>query len=199
MALVNCPECGKQVSDQATNCPHCGYPLKRVEKEKPKKKVNPDLSKMEVIIERSSKSAFITAALLLVAVGAFVAFGIFFPKLFPNTGDVIWLVVLIFSYAFALFAFIILIIQFVKACNNTKIKTHCLYYDKEDGMFYLSTWQRTIVAVDAADDFRVGLNKRGFGEITAIHNGRRINLGFSTTNADIANGRVQEIRNSLRK
>ena len=27
MALVNCPECGGQVSDAATACPHCGYPL----------------------------------------------------------------------------------------------------------------------------------------------------------------------------
>ena len=27
MALINCPECGKQVSDQAKNCPDCGYPI----------------------------------------------------------------------------------------------------------------------------------------------------------------------------
>ncbi|NQT78011.1 MAG: zinc ribbon domain-containing protein [Bacteroidetes bacterium] len=27
MALVNCPECGKQVSDSAPTCPHCGYQL----------------------------------------------------------------------------------------------------------------------------------------------------------------------------
>lgn len=28
MALITCPECGKEVSDQATACPHCGAPLK---------------------------------------------------------------------------------------------------------------------------------------------------------------------------
>ena len=27
MALINCPECGNQVSDKATNCPHCGNPI----------------------------------------------------------------------------------------------------------------------------------------------------------------------------
>ena len=27
MALINCPECGQQVSDKATNCPRCAYPL----------------------------------------------------------------------------------------------------------------------------------------------------------------------------
>jgi len=25
MALVNCPECGKEMSDKALMCPNCGY------------------------------------------------------------------------------------------------------------------------------------------------------------------------------
>lgn len=29
MALIICPECGKQVSDQAKLCPDCGYPLQK--------------------------------------------------------------------------------------------------------------------------------------------------------------------------
>lgn len=27
MALINCPECGKEISDRAECCIHCGYPL----------------------------------------------------------------------------------------------------------------------------------------------------------------------------
>lgn len=27
MALINCPECNKEISDKATVCPNCGYPL----------------------------------------------------------------------------------------------------------------------------------------------------------------------------
>ena len=27
MALVSCPECGREVSDRATACIHCGFPL----------------------------------------------------------------------------------------------------------------------------------------------------------------------------
>ena len=27
MALIECPECGKKVSDKANACIHCGYPL----------------------------------------------------------------------------------------------------------------------------------------------------------------------------
>lgn len=27
MALIKCPECGKEISDKATMCIHCGFPL----------------------------------------------------------------------------------------------------------------------------------------------------------------------------
>ena len=43
MALINCPECGKEVSDKANICIHCGFPLqeyllemKKIEVEKEK-------------------------------------------------------------------------------------------------------------------------------------------------------------------
>lgn len=31
MALINCPECNKEVSDKAEICPHCGYKLPKQE------------------------------------------------------------------------------------------------------------------------------------------------------------------------
>lgn len=27
MALIQCPECGKEISDKAESCPHCGFPI----------------------------------------------------------------------------------------------------------------------------------------------------------------------------
>ena len=27
MALINCPECGKEISDKAISCPNCGNPM----------------------------------------------------------------------------------------------------------------------------------------------------------------------------
>lgn len=33
MALIKCPECGKEISDQAAQCIHCGYPLPAVQVE----------------------------------------------------------------------------------------------------------------------------------------------------------------------
>lgn len=34
MSLINCPECGKQISDKAISCPNCGYPINnKIEKD----------------------------------------------------------------------------------------------------------------------------------------------------------------------
>lgn len=30
MALIKCPECGKEISDKAACCPNCGFPVERV-------------------------------------------------------------------------------------------------------------------------------------------------------------------------
>ncbi len=30
MALIKCPECGKEISDQAASCPNCGAPISRI-------------------------------------------------------------------------------------------------------------------------------------------------------------------------
>lgn len=31
MSLINCPECGREISDRASACIHCGCPLKELE------------------------------------------------------------------------------------------------------------------------------------------------------------------------
>ena len=39
MAIINCPECGKEISDKSETCIHCGYPLKEsMSEEAPKEK-----------------------------------------------------------------------------------------------------------------------------------------------------------------
>ena len=32
MAMINCPDCGNEVSEAATSCPKCGHPIKKEEK-----------------------------------------------------------------------------------------------------------------------------------------------------------------------
>ncbi len=45
MALIKCPECGKDVSTAADVCPHCGYPIKKESKVKPEEKPNENYPK----------------------------------------------------------------------------------------------------------------------------------------------------------
>lgn len=39
MALIKCPECGKEVSDKASSCPNCGYKLQEINQIKVSEKV----------------------------------------------------------------------------------------------------------------------------------------------------------------
>lgn len=38
MALISCPECHREISDQVQSCPHCGYPLQSDPAPSPKRK-----------------------------------------------------------------------------------------------------------------------------------------------------------------
>lgn len=60
MALIRCPECNKEISDQAIECPSCGYPLR-----KPKK--------TEYISTSIPKKSRLTAILLAILLGDFGA------------------------------------------------------------------------------------------------------------------------------
>jgi uncharacterized membrane protein YvbJ len=46
MALIKCPECGHEVSDEALSCPNCGHPFKSI---------NQITQQSPVIIEQTTK------------------------------------------------------------------------------------------------------------------------------------------------
>jgi membrane protein YdbS with pleckstrin-like domain len=98
MALINCPECGKQVSSQAATCPHCGIalaarasappgaelrpgPLAGAATQTPEQtlwEASPSLSLLLGQVLRVTLVFLISAVLLLVV----------FPALFAGLGDV---------------------------------------------------------------------------------------------------------------
>lgn len=51
MALINCPECQKEISDQAKTCPHCGL---SVQKELAKKKAEEEKKRVEELAKNAS-------------------------------------------------------------------------------------------------------------------------------------------------
>jgi len=50
MALINCPECKKEVSEKAQTCPHCGFQLRDDDLPRKPKKVNGCLSVLIIAV-----------------------------------------------------------------------------------------------------------------------------------------------------
>ena len=74
MALINCPECKKEISDQSANCPNCGYPMKSLQDETLKtenKKGFKEIWNKLGTYERISVIAFIVFVLMTII--AFIA------------------------------------------------------------------------------------------------------------------------------
>jgi uncharacterized OB-fold protein len=49
MALINCPECGTEVSDKADKCPKCAYPINS---ERVTSKREPDIKTQTIVKSR---------------------------------------------------------------------------------------------------------------------------------------------------
>lgn len=84
MALVKCPECGKEVSDKAGKCPNCGFPIESAsEKETEKNMVadsevkQPDSGEDEVKAEKkkvSKKMVAISCIVLAIVIISAIAY-----------------------------------------------------------------------------------------------------------------------------
>lgn len=70
MALIKCPECGKEISDKAGKCPHCGYQL---QKEKGVVNSNANEEKTSDIFTKRRKIAIILST-VIIAIGTMMFF-----------------------------------------------------------------------------------------------------------------------------
>jgi hypothetical protein len=64
MALIQCPECGKEISDQAKQCVHCGYILKQHKLTK----VNMNISKQIKMIACIFAIVFVIAIMIITGI-----------------------------------------------------------------------------------------------------------------------------------
>ena len=70
MALIRCPECGKEISDQAANCINCGYPLEN-NKSSFTKNYNESIEFNEPIRNRNN-AVYLIFLIALIVMGAIV-------------------------------------------------------------------------------------------------------------------------------
>lgn len=79
MALIKCPECGKDVSSEAANCPYCGYPIKNdVDEKGVDIEPTPTCADSSAPQKQETKGGCLKAGLTFVAilVGVFVLLGV---------------------------------------------------------------------------------------------------------------------------
>lgn len=65
MALIECPECGKEISDKAIQCPNCGYPIEH--SINPKFKTN----KKKILLFVSIATAFVIVLCISIKVAQY--------------------------------------------------------------------------------------------------------------------------------
>ncbi len=69
MALIECPECGKKISDKAEFCPKCGYSSKKFENDCKNKETNiKDIDQNRFKIKLSKKKIICISAMLILGV-----------------------------------------------------------------------------------------------------------------------------------
>lgn len=61
MALIECPECKKQISDQAPACIHCGHPMQPVQPSQPIVKDNSNLKRFSgYLVDNKNDYKYVT-------------------------------------------------------------------------------------------------------------------------------------------
>ena len=81
MALVTCPECGKDISDSAITCPNCGFDMEKKAiceecgKEKPESSIicpNCGFSKQTVTVNGEKKEGCLQSFIGFLGIGVFL-------------------------------------------------------------------------------------------------------------------------------
>lgn len=57
MAIISCPECGKQISDCAISCPYCGYPINTEQIAASQTNVNTEVEKLATLARRAREAS----------------------------------------------------------------------------------------------------------------------------------------------
>ena len=71
MALIKCPECGKEISDNAESCPHCGYPINKKEDSK-QEEVQKSTEQKE---KKPLKKRYLVIFIIIVLIAGIIVWG----------------------------------------------------------------------------------------------------------------------------
>ena len=145
MALIKCPECGKEISSEAPFCPNCGLPIKKEPEPKQKKRES------MTIAYRGNPGSIVGIIITGGVLGLIFLVGGIFLIALPGDEPMFAIVaipMLILSF-FLIIALIVYSSYFVKN-KNLKDK-NCIEYDGEKDKLVLCTLDGEIIEIDVKD------------------------------------------------
>ena len=163
MALIRCPECGKQISSKAKACPHCGFPLDDVIKPNEEKPV------IEPILERK-KSSIATSIFLFLFLELVFAAGFVFCVLMSvlnhevfQSLDGLFIVLMLLFGAASLIAIAGLVVTIIdRAKNNNRLDKDLIKYDKEQKVLIFYSFKDIELKIDPSKVLHLDGNSKVF-------------------------------------
>lgn len=150
MALIKCPECGREISDQSDHCIYCGFPLKnnnQLNKSIINQSSNDELPKSHVIGYRGEPGFIKWFSVVCLILGlVFIVVSFFLTKIsiyiWPLSATIIGLCIYLIAYS---------IVCFARMVMNSNNKNNCIEYDANDRKLVLSTINGQEIRIDPKD------------------------------------------------
>ena len=149
MALIRCPECGREISSRAKACPHCGFPLDDVIKPNEEELV------IEPLLERK-KSSIVASIFLFLFLEVVFAAGFVFcvlmsalnHEVFQSLQGLFIVLMLLFGVA-SLIAIAGLVVTIIdRAKNNNRLDKDLIKYDKEQKVLIFHSFRDIDLSLD---------------------------------------------------
>ena len=186
MSLIKCPECNREISDQANSCPYCGFPIsKNLNKEREK-----EAKKSFTVAYRSGPGGIVGTAIavFVLAIGAIIGSIVCF--VYSGSESAIFVPAFILLTLGLLFL-IVCIVDFSYFANNSKhMDKNCIEYDaNKDKLILVTIYGETIeINVDDYLELRDNMftdNMLYFTYRTKSGSSRKVKLGYCSNRNQI--------------
>ena len=180
--LIKCPECNREISDQAVSCPHCGFPLKKKVASRASETPKENTGIIKVVQRGGARgyhtfiyiaSAFLIAAGLISSIVALILL----IKGWSIGGGI---ALAVFGEAFVGIGTAATIYLSVLLTKNRKIEHDLVYFDTATDEFIFYSINDKEIRLKKGTSFFVTNNMKNVGELIMKENGKKkVMLGFS--------------------
>ena len=192
MAIINCPECGKEISDHAVACPYCGYPINKAET------IKKATTKKSFTIAYRGGPGSVVGAIIVIAI---FAIGFLVGSIFMFISGIeyfIFLGAVLMAAAVAFFVLIIVYLNYFSKNSSLKYK-NCIEYDASDNKLVLYALNGEVIRIDFEDyielkDNFFTDNMLLFTYRTKSGKARKVKLGYCS-NRDSIRSNIEKARN----